>query len=145
MHSFGVSRGPLLFSLQLLRTLVFETILELAEMIDPDQDGLVTEDEFFEMINKSKEWLIENRDFLALYFSVVMQPRVFKLFKTELWGILDPYMNKLESFFRDHDFKDPKKEVRFFMAMLDGIEINYVLDPETFPLDKSVEHIAIVR
>ncbi|WP_100221878.1 TetR/AcrR family transcriptional regulator [Anaerophaga thermohalophila] len=125
----------------LLRTLVFETLEETAEMMDPDHDGIVTVEEFFGMIRKSKKWLVENRDFLRLYFSVITQPKVLKMLEKDLWEIISPYIEKMKTFFKEHGFSDPETEVRFFYALLDGIEINYVLDPENFPLDKIEERV----
>lgn len=120
----------------LLRSIVFEAIVEIAELIDPDQDGKVTNDEFFGMIRKSKEWLVKNREFQSLYFSLITQPPVFEMLKKEIWEIVGPYMQKLTAFFAERGFSNPETEVRFFVAMLDGIDIHYVIDPKNFPIDE---------
>lgn len=125
----------------LLRSLVFETLLELAEMIDPNHDGFVTQEEFFGLIHKSRKWIVENPQFLSLYFSMVSQPAVFNLFKAEILEKLSPYIKKLGEFFKSEGFTDSYAEVRFFLAMLDGIGIHYAMDPENFPIDKVEEKI----
>jgi AcrR family transcriptional regulator len=125
----------------LLRSLVFETLLELAEMIDPNHDGIVTQEEFFSVIHKSRKWIVDHPQFLSLYFSMVSQPAVFNLFKAEIFEKLAPYMEKLASFFQEAGFKDSYAEVRFFLAMLDGIAIHYAMDSKNFPIDKIEEKI----
>ncbi|RCW29819.1 TetR/AcrR family transcriptional regulator [Marinilabilia salmonicolor] len=125
----------------LLRSLVFETLLELAEMIDPNHDGIVTQEEFFSVIHKSRKWIVDHPQFLSLYFSMVSQPPVFNLFKAEIFEKLAPYMEKLAAFFQKAGFKDSYAEVRFFLAMLDGIAIHYAMDSKNFPIDKIEEKI----
>lgn len=120
----------------LLRSLVFETLLELAEMIDPNHDGIVTQEEFFSVIHKSRKWIVDHPKFLSLYFSMVSQPAVFSLFKAEIFEKLAPYMEKLAAFFQKEGFKDSYAEVRFFLAMLDGIAIHYAMDTKNFPIDE---------
>lgn len=138
--SAGIAKGSLFNYFeskeQLLRTLVFDTMLEMAELIDPNHDGVVTDEEFLGMIKKSKQWLVQNREFLILYFSMVTQPAVFNMLSNELWKIMDPYFRQLGNFFQQRGFPDPETEVRFFIAMLDGISINFAMDPENFPIDK---------
>ena len=124
-----------------MRSLVFETLLELAEMIDPNHDGIVTREEFFGVIHKSRKWIQDNPQFLSLYFSMVSQPAVFNLFKAEILEKLSPYMEKLTGFFQNEGFSDGYAEVRFFLAMLDGIGIHYAMDSENFPIDKIEEKI----
>jgi len=125
----------------LLKALIFETILEAVEWMDSDHDGVITEQEFFQVIRKSKKWLIKNRKFLILYYSIVTQPKVNIILEKELWQILEPHMKKAEDFFRHHGFADPVAELRFFFAMLDGISVNYVVDPNNFPLDHAVDRL----
>ncbi|MGQ1889425.1 TetR/AcrR family transcriptional regulator [Thermophagus sp. OGC60D27] len=125
----------------IIRAVVFDTILEAVDWMDPNHDGVITEGEFFEMIRKSKKWLVENREFLILYYSTVTHPKVNKLLENELWQILEPHMKKAEDFFIHHGFGNPIAEVRFFFAMLDGISVNYVVDPHNFPLDHAVDRL----
>lgn len=136
----GIAKGSLFNYFeskeQLLRTIVFDTLIEMAELIDPNHDGVVTDEEFFGMITKSKEWLVQKREFLILYFSMVSQPTVYTMLSKELFEIMEPYFKQLGSFFQQRGFSDPETEVRFFIAMLDGISVNFAMDPENFPIDK---------
>ena len=125
----------------LFKALIFETIVEAVEWMDSDHDGVITEEEFFRVIQKSKKWLIKNREFLILYYSIVTQPKVNAILEKELWQILEPHMKKAEAFFRHRGFTDPVAELRFFFSMLDGISVNYVVDPHNFPLDYAVDRL----
>ncbi|WP_010662301.1 TetR/AcrR family transcriptional regulator [Marinilabilia salmonicolor] len=136
----GIAKGTLFNYFEskehLLRSLVFETLMELADMIDPNHDGIVTQDEFFGVIHKSRKWIVDNPQFLSLYFSMVSQPAVFDLFKAEIMQQMSPYMEKLATFFQKEGIPDGYAEVRFFLAMLDGIGIHYAIDPKNFPIDQ---------
>jgi AcrR family transcriptional regulator len=142
----GIAKGTLFNYFEskehLLRYLVFDTLLELAEMIDPNHDGIVTREEFFGVIHKSRKWIVDNPQFLSLYFSIVSQPSVFKLFKVDIREKLSPYMEKLAEFFRKEGFSDAYAEVRFFLAILDGIGIHYAMDSENFPIDQIEEKMS---
>ncbi len=141
----GIAKGTLFNYFgskeHLLHSLVFETILEWADMIDPDHDGIVTREEFYGIIYKSKEWTVNNWQFLSLYFSMVAQPSVFDMIKSEIWEQMNPYMEKLTSFFKKEGFANAYTEVRFFLAMLDGIGIHYAMDSENFPIDGITDKI----
>ncbi|WP_291858610.1 TetR/AcrR family transcriptional regulator [Marinilabilia sp.] len=136
----GIAKGTLFNYFEskehLLRSLVFETLMELADMIDPNHDGIVTREEFYGVIHKSREWIVNNPQFLSLYFSMISQPGVFDRFKAEILEQLSPYMEKMAAFFQKEGFTDAYAEVRFFLAMLDGIGIHYAMDPENFPIDQ---------
>lgn len=120
---------------ELLKSLILENVGEVDKMIDPNGDGTVTYEEFFDLIHKVRLWIEENRTFFLLYISVAAQPNVFPLFEKEMWQKINPLMKKLENFFVNNGIADPAAEVRFLDTMLDGMRINYAADPEHFPLD----------
>lgn len=141
----GVAKGSLYNYFkskeELLKSLILETIEEVGDMIDPDRDGTVTHEEFLDLIHKVRTWTEENRTFFLLYISVAAQPNVFQLFEEEMWQKVSPLMEKLENFFSENGITDPKAEVRFLDAMLDGMRLNYAVDPEHFPLDQTEKKI----
>jgi hypothetical protein len=85
--------------------------------------------------------MLSNPKFVSLYFSMVSQPAVFTLFKAEIKEQMFPYMEKLTAFFQIEGFTNASSEVRFFLAMLDGIGIHYAMDPENFPIEQIEEKI----
>jgi AcrR family transcriptional regulator len=141
----GVAKGSLYnyFTSKedLLKKLILETIGEVGHMIDPDGNGTVTREEFFEFIHKVRTWVEENRTFFLLYISVASQPKVFQLFEKEIWPKINPLMEKLENFFAANGIDNPHAEVRFLDAMLDGMRLNYAADPEHFPLHATEQKI----
>ncbi len=141
----GIAKGTLFNYFKskehLLRSLIFETLADLAGLIDPNKDGIVTRDDFFGVIRESKIWIVNNSQFVSLYFSLVAQPSVFELLKTEIWIKMAPYLDNLTVFFQKEGISDAYAEVRFFLAMLDGIGIHYAMDPENFPIEKTEEKI----
>lgn len=143
----GIAKGTLFNYFEskehLLKSLVFDTLIELANMIDPNEDGTVSRIEFFETIERSRKWISHNSQFLSLYFSMVAQPAVFEIFKTEIWEKMIPYLERLTKFFEREGFPEAYAESRFFLAMLDGIGIHYAMDPENFPLQSVCQKVAV--
>jgi hypothetical protein len=47
----------------------------------------------------------------------------------------------ISTYFQEQNFDDPAAEMRFFSAMLDGVAMNYIVDPEGFPLESVKQRI----
>jgi hypothetical protein len=63
------------------------------------------------------------------------------LFGDELMLKLNSYFGMISAYFQDQRFENPEAEMRFFSAMLDGIAMNYITDPEGFPLEAVKQRI----
>jgi hypothetical protein len=79
--------------------------------------------------------LLENFDYWKLYFSTMMQPDVFKLVKEKLPHFLPP-LKVVEGYFLRKGINDPWLEAAFIDAVLDGIFLNFIMNPDGFPLEK---------
>ncbi len=77
----------------------------------------------------------DNLNYWKLYFSVLLQPTVFKLIKKQLFEMVMPYFEALGKHFHSQGYENPKAETRMFTATLDGISLNYIMDSENFPID----------
>jgi hypothetical protein len=55
-----------------------------------------------------------------------------------------PPLKAVERFFQIKGIENPALEAAFFDSMLDGVFLNYVMDPEGFPLE-SVRQMIIAR
>ncbi|MCU0369807.1 MAG: TetR/AcrR family transcriptional regulator [Bacteroidales bacterium] len=135
----GISKG-LMYNYfnskeELVLALIDKSIEKLTESIDPDQDGFLTEAEFEFHVNENFRILVENTDYWKLYFSMMMQPAVFKLVTGKFPDLLPHYKDVIEDYFRRKGVPDPKIEATCFDAMLDGIFLNYVMNPSGFPLE----------
>ena len=55
-----------------------------------------------------------------------------------------PYLNSLIGYYKNKGVENPEAEARVFIAMLDGVGLDYISDPENFPI-KEVEKIIIKK
>ena len=135
----GISKG-LMYNYfeskeELLKEIVFEGIEYITKSFDPNHDGILTKDELLLFIDESFEQIKIHRNYWKLYFSIMMQAPIMTLFGEELMSKLGSYFLMISAYFQEQKYEDPVAEMRFFSAMLDGIAMNYVMDPEGFPLD----------
>lgn len=108
---------------------------EIFKDFDPNQDGILTEEELIFFIDKSFQKLNENKDFWKLYFILIMKPSVFKIYGKRFMEMVAPMFHTLENYFSAKGSKNANAEARFFGAMLDGVGMHYILDPENFPIE----------
>jgi AcrR family transcriptional regulator len=136
----GISKG-LMYNYfkskeDLLRSVVFQGIDKFLVLFDPDHDGVLTKTELKFFIEETFCIIETDISFWKIYFSVLSQPQVLKTVGEKFWEIINPVFKILENYFERNNFKNPKIETRLFGALLDGICINYILDPENFPLEE---------
>lgn len=136
----GISKG-LMYNYfeskeELILAIIGKGINKLTESIDPDRDGFLTEDEFEFHVNENFRILQENTDYWKLYFSTMMQPAVFKLVIAKYSDFLPPLKAVVADYFKRKGLPDPEAEASYFDALLDGIFLNYVMDPQGFPLER---------
>ena len=136
----GISKG-LMYNYfkskeDLLRSVVFQGVNKLIVLFDPDHDGVLTKTELKYFIEETFQTIQKDIQFWKIYFSVLSQPQVLKIVGNKFWEIINPAFKILENYFEKNRFKNPKIETQFFGALMDGICINYILDPENFPLEE---------
>ena len=136
----GISKG-LMYNYfkskeDLLRSVVFQGIDKFIVLFDPDNDGVLTKTELKFFVEETFHTIETDISFWKIYFSVLSQPQVLKIVGEKFWEIINPVFEILENYFERSNFKNPKIETRLFGALMDGICINYILDPENFPLEE---------
>lgn len=119
----------------LLHTIVDHAVHLIFDGIDTNQDGVLLEVELLFFINDYFDSFEKNLDFFRLFYSLRLQPGVVALYKKELHDIVSPLLNIIVEYFRANGAEDPLMETRFLASMLDGIAMNYVLEPEGYPID----------
>ena len=125
----------------LLKDVVLEGFSEIFKYFDTNKDGTLTKKEFIFFIEKSVEMVKNHVDFWKLYFSLMAQPAVLNVLGDEFMDFFDSYFKTLGEYFISQGFEDGYAEVRFFVAVLDGVVLHYILDPEHFPYDKVINRI----
>ena len=50
-------------------------------------------------------------------------------------------MNMFVNYYTSQGVEDPYAKTRYFFAVMDGVGLHYLLDPENFPINKTVKEI----
>lgn len=87
-----------------------------------------------DFIAKSFAVLQDNPVYWRLYFQVLLQPGVMEMYQDKLARIYQHFMTVSHAYFVHMGFKNPSTEILLFGALLDGLSLQYILSPETFPL-----------
>ena len=136
----GISKGLTYNYFKSKDEILHEIIQEGYETIysnfDINQDGMLTEEEFIYFIKQSFRITRENQKFWKLYFSVMLQPKVAKLFEKEYTEKTKPVLTMLYNFVKSKGSKDPEGDVMAISAMMEGAYLFMVTASEFFPAEK---------
>jgi len=114
------------------------------DLFDLNKDGVLTRDEFIYFINESFNLMNQDRRFWKLYFSLIVQPTVWKMFEKNLNEIIAPLIQMMTNYYKEKGSENPEIEAVMVGALLDGIGFNFVFNPELYPL-KEVKKMLIER
>jgi AcrR family transcriptional regulator len=120
---------------ELISEIMVNGINKFKDAFDPNKDGVLTDDELHFLIDETCRILQDNIKFWRLYFMIMFQPEVLKLIEKYMTKMMEPFMTITQNYFKKRNYPDPEAEVRFFGAILDGIALNFVVDPKGFPLE----------
>ena len=120
----------------LLRSVIIKGLGLIVEIFDPNKDGFLTEDEFEFFIEQTFETLQKNMPFWKLYFSIVTKAGVVEIIKEPMEEYLKPFINTMIDYYKRHGKKNPVAHALLFGAMLDGVSLNYIMQPEMYPLEE---------
>lgn len=127
---------------ELLKEIIFEQLDLMLELFDSNKDGVLESDELKHFIHESFRMVKKNPEFWRLYFMLLFQPHVMKLAEKRILEIAEPILANTTDYFRRQGYEKPETWARYIGAMLDGVSMNYIADPENFPID-DIEHIVI--
>jgi len=135
----GISKG-LLYNYfdskeDLIRIIIAKGLDDIFVFFDPNHDGILTKQEIQYFIEETFRIMEENMEFWKLYISILTQPLVLKLVEKRFSEIMGSLWRIIERYFEQQGEKDPKVSARIFGALLDGIGLHFILDPENFPLE----------
>ena len=144
----GVSKGLMYNYFEskedLLTSLMMDGMDDMFRLFDPNKDGVLTKEEFTYFIEEMFNLMSAKRNFYKLYFALMMQPAVWKLFEARLADIIAPFMKIMVDYYTEKGAKNPMLEAVLVGALLDGIGFNFVFNPDLYPLEE-VKKLAIER
>ncbi|VBB46452.1 putative Transcriptional regulator, TetR family [uncultured Paludibacter sp.] len=139
----GVSKGLLYNYFESKDELVREIIIDGIKKITADFDFSIklTKDRFIELIDKNFLLIIEGKDYWKLYISVITQPLIVEMMKGELYEYLSPFFLAVTQYYQEKNEKNPIAYTWLIGAILDGIGVDYMIDPENYPINEIKEII----
>jgi AcrR family transcriptional regulator len=144
----GISKG-LMYNYfeskeELLTSIMFEGLDEMFSFFDPNKDGVLTREEFIFFIDEMFNLMNEKRNFYKLYFGLIMQPSVWKLFETKLNEVIAPFINIMVDYYTKKGSANPMLDAVLIGALFDGIGFNFIFNPDLYPLE-AVKKLVIER
>jgi AcrR family transcriptional regulator len=136
----GISKGLLYNYFEskedLLIQIVEKGFKEMLDYFDPNKDGILTREEYIYFINEIFDLMNRKLSFYKLYFSLMLQPSVWKHFEPKFQEILGPLLGTLAQYYKTKGSSNPEAEALLAGAMMDGIGFNYIFNPDLFPLEE---------
>ncbi len=121
----------------LIKVIVHNGLEKFFTEFDPNKDGFLTDEEFIYFIDKTFDIIKKNLQFWKLYFMVVSQPKVMKLVEKKLMEVVIPFLETMTKFYENKGYDNPMVHARLFGAMLDGVSLNFMMDPDNFPVEET--------
>ncbi len=141
----GVSKGLLYnyFSSkeEVLKRLMHDLVDYALEVLEIEHMDQLTDERFEQIIAKSIDIPLQQPQRWKLFMSLSMQQDVTELMLREVLGRFAPYMQALSTYFAAKGYDDPIAMMRVFSALLDGVQMHCLLDPENFPAEKAKEFL----
>jgi len=95
-----------------------------------------TKDDIINFINVGIDLVLEKPHYWKLYFSVALQPVVMSIVFDKMMEMGQPYMIAMIEYFSGKGIENPEVTMRYFSAVMDGIQFHCMLDPKTFPAEE---------
>jgi AcrR family transcriptional regulator len=135
----GISKGLIYNYFEskeaLLKVIVMQGMENVFGLIDPNQRGVLTRDELRIMIQEMFRSIKKNQDFWKLYFMLMVQPSVSKLVIGDIYEAYMVYQAMIINQMKQMGSRDPLADTLFLQCILDGIAMNFVMNPAMIPLD----------
>lgn len=136
----GVSKGLIYNYFESKEELVKYMMIDLVDevMHDMHLDVLedMTDEDFIYFIEKGFELVLEDTQKWKLYMTVAMQPEVMALVMDKMMEKMQPYMIMCTKYFAQKGHKDPMVMMRYFSAVMDGVQFHIMMDKDNFPVEE---------
>jgi len=126
---------------ELLTGIIERGLNDLAGSFNKNHDDVLTDDEFVVFINEMFQTLENNRTYWLLLFSLILQPAVHSIVLPKYRELVEQFIGILEKYYESKEVINPKISALAFGAFMDGIGLNYLLNPEMFPAEAIKEYI----
>ena len=135
----GISKG-LIYNYfeskhEILEEIINYGFREVQDLLDPNKDGILTEDEFIQFLEQSFNLVKNNHRHWKLYFSLMLQPIVSENFTTKYAETGEPIFRMMYEFIASKGSPDPEGDLMIISAMIEGAFLYAIAVPDVFPID----------
>lgn len=121
---------------EILISLVKDVFDEVMEHLHLDPEVELDKAGFIKVIEKSVDEVVKNPQRWKLYMSLSFQPDVTPILMQEMMPKIQPFMVQMTNYFISKGHEDPMTVMRYYSAVLDGVQMHVLMDPENFPVEK---------
>jgi AcrR family transcriptional regulator len=136
----GISKGLMYNYFEskeaMLSAILLRSTQEIASHFDPDHDGILSKEELHYLIDGIISTIRNNTDFYRLLTNLMLQPHLVEHSMPQLSQIGAPLIKLLQDHFAREGHNDPEAQAYLFGAALNGIIMNYIKNPDNFPLER---------
>jgi AcrR family transcriptional regulator len=121
---------------EILISLVVDVFDEVMGQLDLNLGEPLTKDRFIQVIDKSIDEVVKNPQRWKLYTSLSFQPDVTPILMEQIMPNIQPFMISVSNYFVAKGHEDPMTMMRYYSAVLDGVQMHILMDSENFPVEK---------
>ena len=121
---------------EILISIVTEVFTELMEHLELDTSVTLDRDGFINVIEKTVDEVVRNPQRWKLYMSLSFQPDVTPILTEQMMPKIQPFLVQLINYFISKGHEDPMTVMRYYSAVLDGVQMHILMDSENFPVEK---------
>jgi AcrR family transcriptional regulator len=121
---------------EILISLVVDVFDEVMNQLDLNLGEPLTKDSFIQVIEKSVDEVVKNPQRWKLYMSLSFQPDVMPILMEQMMPKIQPFMIAVSNYFIAKGHEDPMTMMRYYSAVLDGVQMHILMDSENFPVEK---------
>ena len=121
----------------LLRGIMADLMQDIIEVFDFESIEKMDMKIMMDLVDMSYDIVKKDIPRWKLYVALSAQPEVTPIFQEAMMTPFQNFMNKMVAFFEAYSLPDPQFAVRQLMAMIDGIQLHIMLDPDNFPIEQS--------
>ena len=96
----------------------------------------MTDEDYLRFINLSLDLVLDDLDHWRLYFGIFTQPSVLSMLMEEMMVKSGPYLKIMHDYYVEKGYENPAVQMRYVSAIIDGIQMHIMLDPENFPIEE---------
>ncbi|MFA5329418.1 MAG: TetR/AcrR family transcriptional regulator [Prolixibacteraceae bacterium] len=126
---------------EILEAIIDEGFHQVHDLLDPDKDGVLSEEEFVSFLEKTLAMVKNNHRYWKLYFALMIQPVVSENLSGKYAAAGEPMFRMMYEFIASKGSSDPEGDLMIISAMLEGTFLYAIVAPDIFPIDQMKEKV----